>query len=207
MSDLLIRALVVLATVAGLIGGGYWAGHSAATTAAQTEALKAEREARAKYDLEVQRGDKAVADLIAERAAGDLRFNELQGAFDAVKKTTPLLVARRASACAGLGAAAAAGAGGHADAPLGAGHPPAGAPGDPDRLTAGAVFMWNSALDGADRPAGACGSADTSEAACAAETSVSLGDVWSNHTFNARLCAEDRLNHQRLIDYLKGRQP
>lgn len=207
MNDLLIRALAVLAVVAGLIGVGYWAGHNAATSAAQTKAIKAEREAREKYDLQVKRGDQAVADLITERAALDLRFNELQGAFDAFKKRSPLLVARHAAGCPDLGAAAAARAGGAANPALGAGHPDSASGGDPGRLTAGAVWMWNSALDGADHPTGACGASDPSEAACAAETSVSLSDAWDNHVLNARLCAEDRLNHQRLIDYLKGHRP
>lgn len=200
MSDLLIRALAVLTAVAGLIGVGFWAGHNTANSAAQTKAIKAEREAREKYDLEVKRGDKAVADLIAERAARDLRYTELQGAFDAFKKRSPLLVARPAAACPDLGAAA-------ADPALGAGHPDAASGGDPGRLTAGAVWMWNSALDGTDHPTGACGASDTSEAACAVETSISLSDAWDNHVLNARLCAEDRLNHQRLIDYLKGHRP
>lgn len=205
MSDLLIRALAVLAIVAGLIGVGYWAGHNAASSAAQTKAIKAEREARQRYDLEVKRGDQAVADLIKERAARDLRFNELQGAFDAVKKRTPLLVARPAAGCPALAVAAAAPGGDATDPTLGAGHRAAPAPGDPGRLTAGAVWMWNSALDGTDQPAGACGASDTSEAACAAETSLDITDAWDNHVLNARLCAEDRLNHQRLIDYLKDR--
>lgn len=207
MNDLLIRALAVVLAVAGLIGGGYWAGHSAATAAAQTKAVKAEREARATYDREVARGDRAVADLAALRATSDARFNELQGAFDAVKKRTPLLVAHPAAGCRDLGAVAAAPGGGAADPLLGPGHPAADPPGDAGRLTAGAVWMWNSALAGADHPAGACGLADTSEGACAADAGVTLDEAWDNHTLNARLCAEDRLNHQRLIDYLKERQP
>ena len=65
--------------------------------------------------------------------------------------------------------------------------------------------MWNSALAGADHPAGACGLADTSKAACDADAGVTLAEAWANHALNARLCAEDRLNHQRLIDYLTDR--
>lgn len=207
MNDLLIRALAVLAIVVGLFGGGYLIGHNAATSAAQTKAIRAEREARQRYDLEVKRGDQAVADLIKERAARDLRFNELQGAFNAVKKRTPILVAHPAAGCRDLGAVAAAPGGGAADPKLGPGHRAAPDPGDPGHLTAGAVWMWNSALAGADHPAGACGLADTSEGACAADAGVTLDEAWDNHTLNARLCAEDRLNHQRLIDYLKERQP
>lgn len=207
MNGLLIRALIMVLAVAGFIGGGYWAGHSAATAAAMTRSVKAERAARDKYDRDVQRGEVAVSELIALRAASDARFNVLQGAFDAFKKRSPLLVARHAAGCPDLGAAAAARAGGAADPALGAGHPDAASGGDPGYLTAGAVWMWNSALDGADHPTGSCGASDPSEAACAVETSVSVGDAWDNHVLNARLCAEDRLNHQRLIDHLKGHRP
>ena len=62
--------------------------------------------------------------------------------------------------------------------------------------------MWNSALTGTDQPAGACGAANTATPACAAATSLTTADAWDNHTFNAQLCAEDRLAHQRLIDFL-----
>lgn len=187
MSDLIVKALVVLAAVVGLIGGGYMAGLNAATAAAQAEAVKAERTAKAKYDKEVQRGDKATADLIAERAAYTTRFNELQGAFNDVRKRIPLVARARCPA---------------EPAAVGVGAVP-----DDVGLSRAAVWMWNSALAGADQPVGACGAADTSEAACAADAGTTLTDAWANQAVNARLCAEDRLNHQRLIDYLKGRQP
>lgn len=66
--------------------------------------------------------------------------------------------------------------------------------------------MWNSALAGADQPAGACGLADPAAPACAAATPLTVEDAWDNHTTNARLCAEDRLNHQNLIDFLKDKK-
>lgn len=185
--DLIAGAVMTLIVVAGLIGGGYWAGHSAATASAQDKALTAERAARKHYDEAVERGQQAVATLVAERAVSAARFNELQGAFNDVRKRIPLVVR---AACPVVPAA------------LGVGEPP-----DDPGLSRGAVWMWNSALAGADQPAGACGSADTSEAACSAAAGITLGAAWDNQAVNARLCAEDRLNHQRLIDFLKGRQP
>lgn len=185
--DLIAGALMTLVVVAGLIGGGYWAGHSVATADAQDKAITAERAARKKYDEAVKKGQQAEADLIAERTASASRFNELQGAFNDVRKRIPL-VAR--SDCPAVSAAVG-----------------VGGPSDDPGLSRGAVWMWNSALASADQPAGACGAADTSEAACAAEAGITLTDAWYNQAANARLCAEDRLNHQRLIDFLKGRQP
>lgn len=185
--DLIAGALMTLVVVAGLIGGGYWAGHSVATADAQEKAITTERAARKQYDEAVKKGQQAEADLIAERAASAARFNELQGAFNDVRKRIPL-VAR--AACPAVPVA------------VGVGQPP-----DDPGLSRSAVWMWNSALAGADQPAGACGSADTSEAACSAAAGITLGAAWDNQAVNARLCAEDRLNHQRLIDFLKGRQP
>jgi len=74
-------------------------------------------------------------------------------------------------------------------------------------LSAGAVWMWNSALAGTDVPAGACGTADASEPACAARTAISLVDAWRNHAHNAQACTQDRLRYQQLIDYLNPKEP
>jgi hypothetical protein len=75
----------------------------------------------------------------------------------------------------------------------------------PPRLSRAAVWLWNSALAGADVPAGACGLADTSVEACAADAGLSLDDAWTNHDINARSCAADRLRHRALIEFLTER--
>lgn len=75
----------------------------------------------------------------------------------------------------------------------------------PPRLSLAAVWMWNSALAGADAPAGACGLADTSSEACAADAGLTLDDAWTNHEINARSCAADRLRHRALIEFLTER--
>lgn len=91
--------------------------------------------------------------------------------------------------------------------------PDAAPPGDPQRdavrgphrLSLAAVWMWNSALAGTDVPAGACGLADTSGEACAADAGLTVDDAWTNHDINARSCAADRLRYRALIEFLTGR--
>jgi len=75
----------------------------------------------------------------------------------------------------------------------------------PHRLSLAAVWMWNSALAGTDVPAGACGLADTSVEACAADSGLTVDDAWTNHDINARSCAADRLRYRALIEFLTER--
>jgi len=75
----------------------------------------------------------------------------------------------------------------------------------PHRLSLAAVWMWNSALAGTDVPAGACGLADTSSEACAADAGITVEDAWINHDINARSCAADRLRYRALIEFLTER--
>lgn len=82
---------------------------------------------------------------------------------------------------------------------------PHDAGGGPHRLSLAAVWMWNSALAGADVPAGACGLADTSGEACAADAGLTVEDAWTNHDINAKSCAADRLRHRALIEFLTER--
>jgi hypothetical protein len=84
------------------------------------------------------------------------------------------------------------------------GEPPDGGI-NPHRLSLAAVWMWNSALAGTDVPAGACGLADTSGEACAADAGLAVEDAWTNHDINAKSCAADRLRHRALIEFLTER--
>ncbi|WP_395318395.1 hypothetical protein [Variovorax sp. UC74_104] len=77
--------------------------------------------------------------------------------------------------------------------------------GGPHRLSLAAVWMWNSALAGTDVPAGACGLADTSSEACAADAGITVEDAWINHDINARSYAADRLRYRALIEFLTER--
>lgn len=74
-------------------------------------------------------------------------------------------------------------------------------------LSAYAVGVWNSALAGADVPAGACRAADPTNRACAAATLVTVDDAWDNHAENAASCRADRIRYQRLIDHLNTTRP
>jgi hypothetical protein len=74
------------------------------------------------------------------------------------------------------------------------------------RVSIGAVWMWNSALDGRDVPAGSCGAAAATPEACSAAAGLTVADAWDNHTVNAKQWAEDRLRCERLIDLVEQRQ-
>lgn len=205
MSALAIRWLAGLAVFAAVFAAGYWRGDVARDNAWQAANAKAERAAAQQYQTEVKRGDQAVADLGSFARAQTTRYTELTGAFNELRrKRTPLVVSVAAARPAG-----AAGAG----APDGGGLPGLCAPdgdygaGDSGLLlSAGAVWMWNSALAGADQPANTCGLADPTAPACAVETNITLDNAWDNHTGNAQACAENRLAHQRLIDFLVKRE-
>lgn len=83
-------------------------------------------------------------------------------------------------------------------------------PADPV-LSAGAVWMWDTALRGSTEPGQvfgrACGADATPESACAALSPYTLTDAWRNHASNARACAKDRQRFDQLIDFLESKQP
>lgn len=87
----------------------------------------------------------------------------------------------------------------------GAAQPAAGGAGL--RLTLGAVWVWNSALAGADVPAAACGADGTPGPACAAASGASVIDAWANHAENAARCRANAARHARLIEYLRATRP
>ena len=201
MSTIALRWLAGLAVFAAVFAAGYWRGDVARDNAWQAKNLQTERAAAKKYQAEVLRGDKAVADLGTLSRAQTARYTHLTGAFNDLRRNRiPLAIDRAARVACNA-------------APDGVGAPSVRAPdgsggaGDSGlRLSAGAVWVWNSALAGADQPAGACGLADPTAPACAAETSITLDDAWDNHTGNAQACADNRLAHQRLIDFVKRRE-
>ena len=198
MSTIALRWLAGLAVFAAVFAAGYWRGDVARDNAWVALNAKTERAAATQYRAEVARGDKAVADLRTFARAQTERYTQLTGAFNDLRRNRiPLAIDRAARVACNA-------------APDGVGAPSVRAPdgsggaGDSGlRLSAGAVWMWNSALAGADQPLGACGLADPTAPACAVETSITLDDAWDNHTGNAQACAENRLAHQRLIDFVK----
>ena len=195
-SWLLAPLLVLLAG-----GAGYLAGDHDRNNAWLAKQALVERQAHAAYEAEVRRGRAAATEYITARSAMQTQFETLEGKFDELRQRGPLVVFRRAVAAdhaAGAGTAEAANTTATTADPA---HVGAAGGADP-ALTLGAVWMWNSALTGTDVPAGACGAADTADAACAADAGIDLATAWRNQEVNAKSCALDRLRYQRLIDFL-----
>lgn len=224
--DTLIRLAALAGVAAAMFGGGYYTGdyqRNNAWVAANAETARLGQKA---YVAEVQRGQQAAASLQAELIAKEARDAELDQLRARVAAVGPLTVRR---AVPGVGTVAraglAAGPSGQRPAPATAAAAPgclalpdapvpdavASAAGDDaePRLNLGAVWLWNSALTGsAAAPAGACrvdAATGQASAACAEDSGLDLTDAWANQAANARACADDRLRHQRLIDYLQAR--
>lgn len=191
------RLLAVVLLALALVAGGYRWGERATTNEYLAAQAKKDHVAQERFAAEVLRGDVASTQLQADLGQQATNFQQLDKAFDDYRQRFPILARPvGGGAVAAPGAAAVPGATGAVAAV--AGDVP-----DPG-LSAGAVWMWNSALAGRDTPAGACGLADPASAACAAGTGIALADAWANHTTNAQLCAADRTRHQALIDFIQG---
>ena len=206
----LMAALLFAASMAA----SYWAGDHNRNNAWLAKELLATQQAKAALEAEVARGEKASISFTAEYLAMESTFTKLEGKFNELRTNGPLVVYRTRVPGAGSAGALAGSDGSTAIEPPPAGHsaPPGtdgAALGQPGRnagpdvsLSLGAVWLWNSALTGRDTPAGACSAADTAAPACALDAGLGLEAAFANHAENARLCAQDRLHHQRLIDYI-----
>lgn len=213
MSDFLSRWAASVLLAAALGSFGYWAGDHNRNNAWLARQALVERNYRLALETEVLRSNDAAHRLILAQQALQTNYSTLEGQFNDLRARGPLVTfrpgictdaapARGAAAVAGVAQAAAQ----PGSAPPTQAVAPAGVAAAGVGLTFGAVWMWNSALAGADTPAGACGAADTASAACAVDAGVDLDAAWSNHITNAQTCAEDRLRHQRLIDYITTAQ-
>jgi type II secretory pathway pseudopilin PulG len=196
--------LLALLTIIAVFFLGYSQGAKHNEQRWQANQAKVARAARADYDAQAKRGDAAAAQYLADNRTLQTQFNNLTEQYHALRKHTPLVGASRSCAARRAGA----GSAGHqpGDTPQAGAANTVGQDGAADSatplLTAGAVWVWNSALTGADQPTGTCSAADPTAAACAVETSLTLDDAWSNHIANAEACAANRLAHQRLIDFV-----
>ena len=207
--------------------GGYQQGGQAATAKAQAKQAIAAQKARDAYDAQAKQAEAASAQYLAADRALATQFNVLTEQFHALRRTTPLLVftgARPACAVLPRLPPASSQSGQASSAIDGPPHPSAAAAiapnyppnhppslGDADAgsglaLSAGAVWLWNSALTGVDTPAHSCGAIDPTAPACAAGTSLTVDAAFDNHITNAQLCAANRLAHQQLIDFIHKRQ-
>lgn len=188
-----------------LFGLGYaWGDHNR-DNAWRAKHADVVRAAHAKYQAEVKRGLDAAGNYLNDLRDQESRYVELEKKSSALRARVPLLVP---PAAAPGPAAAGAGSEPRVDSP--ATVAPCINVAARAELSLGAVRLWNSALAGDDLPAGACGAAAATadaDAACAASAGIPLTDAWANHARNAQSCAEDRLRHQRLIDFLKGKTP
>nr|WP_315206764.1 hypothetical protein [uncultured Albidiferax sp.] len=206
----LAAAAALLLTTAALVFGGYQWGASATTTALTKQRDKAVATAQGLYQAEVTRGTTAVANLQTDLREQRGQYQNLEGKYLELRnRHAPLVVAARRPGPTAACAQASTTGPGQAIAPTAPTHPDVDpAAGAVDVLTRGAVWMWNASLSGdPDQPTGACGSADTSSAACDVATEITLSEAWDNHHTNAQLCAANRLQHQRLIDFLQGSRP
>ncbi|MDP3652451.1 MAG: hypothetical protein Q8R67_12285 [Rhodoferax sp.] len=190
-------------------GAAYWAGDHNRDNAWLAKQVTTERKAREALEAEVQRGQVAARASIAEAQALQQSYTVLKEKFDAFTSRGPLVVWRNSSGAACAGDAVPGSAVAPARQPEGPGGSGPGAvaadAGAFVSLSAGAIWMWNSALAGTDTPAGACGAADPTAPACSVDAGLGLEAAWANHVANAQTCAEDRLRHQRLIDFVNPR--
>ncbi|TXT39215.1 MAG: hypothetical protein FD135_2365 [Comamonadaceae bacterium] len=200
---------VVLALVMAWGGAGYWAGdHNRNNAWLAKQAIEA-KDAKKKLDDEIDRSRKAAETHLAEQQMLMKSYSTLEEKFHAVIQR-PLVVYRdRPGSNVAAADVAAAQGGGSCT-----GESAAGVSADSDSstvhsvgLSLGAVWVWNSALTGADSPIGGCGAADTTGQTCAADSGIGIEDAWQNHIENAKSCAVDRLRQQRLIDYIQAHEP
>lgn len=202
MKDLVLQLIRWGLGLGAFAALAFYAGMQHQKTADAKADKTALAEANSKYAEEVKKGNDAAAMYLGEHADQEDRYADLQTKFDAlIKQGVPLLV------------------------PPAAGQPPAAAArpepgvdssGAPSpqciqvvvrpQLSLGAVWMWNSALEGRDVPAGACGADAATPEACSAAAGLTAADAWANHTVNAQRWAEDRLRCERLIDEIERRQ-
>ncbi len=196
------RLLIALVAALALVGGGYWWGHTAADNtwqAKHAKALEAEREETAK---ETKRADQAAANYLTEHLDQEDRYAALNATYQDLRRRVPLVVPGPVVVVA------------RSDPP-GPDSPgpdersaPATAVDSSPVLTLAAVRMWNGALTGIDQATGACSLArptQSTDAACAQGSGLTLDDAWANHAANAKACADDRQRYQHLIDFLNGK--
>lgn len=227
--DTLIRLAALAGVAAAMFGAGYCTGDHQRDNAWRAANAETAKLAQRAYVAEVGRGQQAAAQLQAELINKEARDAELAQLRARVAALGPLTVqravprvgaasrgglaragqARPPGAADGVTAAAAPGCLALPAAPVPDGVAGAADDGAEPRLNLGAVWLWNAALTGsATAPAGACrvdAATGQASAACAEDSGLDLTDAWANQAANARACADDRLRHQRLIDYLQAR--
>lgn len=158
-------------------------------------------------DAEVKRGQAASKKSQAAQAVLQASYATLESQYAEVRRRISLVLAPvvPARGVDGQPRASADALAGSQQQPADPGQAQRADGGSDHRLSLAAVWMWNSSLAGADVPAHSCGLADTSSEACAADSGLTVEDVWDNQHVNAKSCASDRLRHRALIEFLTER--
>lgn len=194
MKALLLRVLGIGLVLGALAALAFYAGVQYQKAVAANADKKALAQAHQQYVDEVKKGQQAAAMYLEEHADQEDRYALLEDKFNRLEELgVPLLAQPAGQPQAGPG-------------------PQASAPPTcinfvvRPQLSLGAVWMWDSALEGRDVPAGTCGAAEATPEACSAAAGLNVADAWRNHTVNAKQWAEDRLRCERLIDEIERRQ-
>lgn len=194
MKAMLLRLLGMGLVLGALAALAFYAGVQHQKAVAANADKKTLAQAHQEYVDEVEKGHQAATMYLQEHADQEDRYALLEDKFNRLEKLgVPLLAQPAGQAQAGPG-------------------PQASAPPTcinfvvRPQLSLGAVWMWNSALEGRDVPAGTCGAAEATPEACSAAAGLNVADAWRNHTVNAKQWAEDRLSCERLIDEIERRQ-
>lgn len=190
-----LALLIAIATFAG----GYWAGDHNRNNACLARLVKQSRAADKLWRDEVARASAAEQQAAAKQQALQNSYANLEGKFNELIRRGPLVVHRTGAGCPAVAH------GNDAVVALPAGPAHDGIADGAYGLSRAAIWMWNSALFGADTAAGTCSAADTASQTCATDSGLGLVDAWVNHAANAKSCAADRLRYQQLIDYLNSR--
>lgn len=204
----LAAAAVAALALVGLAARIFEAGATKERAAWQAKEVARQTQITQQLQAEFERGKAASTRYQLAASALQTNYLQLEGPAYDLRRRVPLVlppaVPHSVPACPGVHVPV--------DAQHGAALPGAAAapPGEvlrdagpaDHRLSLAAIWLWNSALVGADAPAGACGLADTSSDACAADSGLTVDDAWRNHELNAKSCAADRLRHQALIEFL-----
>ncbi len=211
MTTLFYKALAVIIFIASVFTYGHHWGSTSNEARHIALQVKVKQQNAADFKAQVERGDAASTALQNKLTDLQTSYAQLDGAFYDYRKNGRILATCNTTRSRFNYPMAAAAAPPTGLAAIGATPPPinvpladaSGAGSNDSTLSAGAVWMWNSALAGRDSPAGACGLADQSDAACTIATTLTLADAWANQAHNAQLCAQDRIQHQHLIDFLQ----
>ena len=210
LKEILFAIVFAIAAFSVIFVMGFNAGSQSANTKQAAKQAIAAQQARDAYDAKQRQGEQAAAAYLAAERERTTQFQTLTEKFNVLRRNTPLVTPRAGLVvCNSGGTVRTQPDTSSPEQPLAQPHrQPTQEPADDTgiALTAGTVWMWNSALTGVDQPTHSCGAADPAAPACAAGTSLSLDSAWDNHIANAEICAANRLAHQSLIDFIHQQQ-